>query len=163
VKDYQEGFVMASVGMVGASGRRIAKAFLKMSNGTATCYHITDRQHMGPKVNILVAAEASPILKNVVPNLSSEDYLVVNADDKAIFPLLSQSSATLITYGFNARACITASSVTDDGLQICIQRAFKGIDGEERLPQEFSAKLNYEENTDTVLAAAAALAVCGVA
>jgi len=153
---------MPSVGMVGTSGREIAKAFLRMSGGRANCYHITDKQRTGPKVNVLVAAEASPVLQNIVPNLSREDYLVVNADDKTIFPLLSQSEATLITYGFNARACITASSITEDGLQVCIQRAFHGADGEERLPQEFSAKINYEENSDNVLAAAAALAVCGI-
>jgi len=153
---------MPAVGMVGSSGREIAKAFLRMSDGKASCYHITDRQSTGPKVNILVAAEASPVLQNVVSTLGSDDFLVVNADDKAIFPLLSQSEAKLITYGFNARACITASSVTEDGIQVCIQRAFHGIDGQECLPQEFSAKVKVEENSDTVLAAAAALAVCGI-
>jgi len=151
---------MPAVGMVGTSGREIAKAFLRMAGGKANCYHITDRQRKGPKVNVLVAAEASPVLQNIVPGLGSDDYLVVNADDKAIFPLLPQSKATLITYGFNGRACITASSVTDDGLQVCIQRAFQGIDGEERLPQEFPARVTAEENSDSVLAAAAAWAVC---
>jgi len=156
-------FTAPSVGMVGTSGKQIAKAFLRMAGGRANCYHITDKQCTGPKVNVLVAAEASPVLKNILPNLSSDDYLVVNADDKNIFPLLSQSEAKLITYGFNARACITASSVSDDGLQVCIQRAFLALDGEEREPQEFSAKVNYEEDSDAVLAAAAAWAVIAVA
>ena len=152
---------MPAVGMVGESGREIAKVFLRMAGGKASCYHITDKQSKGPKVDVLVAAEASPILKNIVPKLDRNDYLIVNADDKAILPLLSQSEATLITYGFNTRACITASSVTDEKLQVCIQRAFQGIDGEERLPQEFSARVKTEENSDFVLAAAAAWAVCG--
>jgi len=152
---------MPAVGMVGTSGREIASAFLRMADGKASCYHITDRHSTGPKVNVLVAAEASPVLENIVPQMGRGDYLVVNADDKAIFPLLSQCEATLITYGFNARACITASSVTDEGLQVCIQRAFNGINGEERLPQEFSAKVAVRENSDNVLAAAAAWAVCG--
>lgn len=150
---------MPSVGMVGSGGREVAKAFLRMAGGRASCYHITDKHRTGPKVNVLVATEASPVLTNIVPDLNRDDYLVVNADDKTIFPLLSQSKATLITYGFNARACITASSVTEDGLQVCIQRSFFGMDGTERLPQEFSAKVNDEENSDNVLAAAAALAV----
>ena len=150
---------MPAVGMVGSSGREAVKAFLRMSGGRANCYHITDRHRTGPRINVLVATEASPVLSNIIPNLSRDDYLVVNADDKTIFPLLSQSRATLITYGFNARACITASSVTEDGLQVCIQRAFHGMDGIERLPQEFSAKVSCEENSDNVLAAAAALAV----
>jgi len=151
-----------SVGLVGKSAKEIARVFLRMSGGRASCYQITDKQIKGPKVNVLVAAEASPVLVNLVPKLEQTDYLVVNSDDKEIFPLLSQSEATLITYGFNGKACITASSVTDEGLQVCIQRAFHDMDGEEQLPQEFSAKMRIRENSDSVLAAAAALAVCGV-
>jgi len=150
---------MPSVGMVGSGGREVVKAFLRMAGGRASCYHITDKHRTGPKVNVLVATEATPVLTNILPNLNCDDYLVVNADDKTIFPLLSGNQATLITYGFNARACITASSVTEDGLQVCIQRAFQGMDGIERLPQEFSAKVSHEENSDNVLAAAAAFAV----
>jgi len=152
---------MPAVGMVGTSGREISKAFLRMAGGRANCYHITDRQRTGPKVNVVVAAEASPVLENVVPTLGSEDYLLINADDKAIFPLVSESKATVITYGFNARACITATSVTENGMQVCIQRAFYAMNGEEKLPQEFSAKVHVRENSDYVLAAAAALTVLG--
>jgi len=149
---------MPSVGMVGNNGREMARAFLKMSQGTASCYHITDKQMVGPKVDVLVASEASPVLKAIIPALGAEDYLVVNADDKEIFPLLSGSEAKLITYGFNARACITASSVAEDGLQVCIQRTFLGMDGEERLPQEFAARVGQAE-AESVLGAAAAWAV----
>ena len=153
---------MPAVGMVGSSGREIAKAFLRMSGGKASCYHISDRHNTGPRVNVLVAAEASPVLRSIVPTLGQNDFLIVNADDKSIFPLLSNSAAQLITYGFNARACITASSITEDGIQVCIQRAFCGIDGEERIPQEFAAKKSSTEKSELVLAAAAALAVCGI-
>ena len=150
---------MPSVGIVGNNGREMARAFLRLSQGAASCYHITEKQSVGPKVDVLVAAEASPVLKFIIPDLGRDDYLIVNADDKEIFPLLEGSEAQLITYGFNARACITASSVTDDGLQVCIQRAFYGMDGEERLPQEFSARVGQREETESVLGAAAAWAV----
>ncbi|MCL2839842.1 MAG: hypothetical protein FWE05_03630 [Defluviitaleaceae bacterium] len=146
-----------SVGIVGYNGREMTRAFLRMSNGKANCYHITNEQSHGPKINILIAAEASPVLTAMIPALSQEDYLVVNADDKTIFPLLSGNEAKLITYGFNTRACITASSVTDDGLQVCIQRGFQGIDGTEREPQEFSAR--GKEDSTSMLGAAAAWAV----
>ena len=96
---------MPSVGMVGTSGREITKAFLRMADGRACCYHITDRQSTGPKVNVLVAAEASPVLKNIVPSLGRDDYLVVNADDKAIFPLLSKSVAFLCERKFAVILC----------------------------------------------------------
>jgi len=155
---------MPSVGIVGYNGREMTRAFLRMSQGTASCYHITDRQPLGPKVNVLVASEASPVLADVIPSLGSEDFLIVNADDKKIFTMLDEIpmpenfKAKLITYGFNNRACITASSVTNDGVQVCIQRGFQGIDGAEREPHEFSARAN-GENSMSVLGAAAAWVV----
>lgn len=149
---------MPAVGIVGNNGREISRAFLRMSNGKANCYHITDRQPLGPKINVLVAAEASPVLSAILPSLDSEDFLIVNADDTEILPMLGENSAKLITYGFNNRACITASSVTNDGVQICIQRGFLGIDGTEREPHEFSARAS-GENSMSVLGAAAAWAV----
>lgn len=151
---------MPSVGIVGNNGREISRAFLRMSRGTASCYHITDRQPLGPKVNILVAAEASPVLAKIIPSLGSEDFLIVNSDDTEIFPMLEglPESLRLITYGFNNRACITASSVTRDGVQVCVQRGFCALDGSEREPHEFSARAS-GENSMSVLGAAAAWAV----
>ncbi|MDR0272249.1 MAG: hypothetical protein LBI27_02905 [Clostridiales bacterium] len=150
---------MPAVGIVGFNGHEMTRAFLRMSQGTANCYHITDRQPRGPKVNILVAAEASPVLAEIIPSLGSEDFLIINSDDKNIFSMLENinvdENAKLITYGFNNRACITASSVTNDGVQVCIQRGFTGIDGFEREPHEFSARANGEHSMSVLGAAAA--------
>jgi len=151
---------MPSVGMIGQNGREMAREFLRMSQGTANCYHITEAQQQGPKLDVLVVSEASPVLKEIIPRLAQEGYLVVNADDKAIFPYLSPSNARLITYGFNNKACITASSVTDDSLHICIQRAFTALDGAERDPQEFSANVGQVPvSPEATLGAAAVWAV----
>jgi hypothetical protein len=150
---------MPSVGIIGLNGREMTRAFLRMSEGAASCYHITDKQTLGPKVNVLVAAEASPVLAEVAPTLGSDDFLIVNSDDKNIFPLPENVPAKLITYGFNNRACITASSVTNDGVQVCVQRGFKGMDGVEREPHEFAARVSGCENSMSVLGAAAAWAV----
>ncbi|MCL2224008.1 MAG: hypothetical protein FWB96_03460 [Defluviitaleaceae bacterium] len=150
---------MPAVGIVGYDGREMTRAFLRMSQGAASCYHITDRQPLAPKINVLVATEASPVITAILPQLGSDDFLIVNADDRAIFPLLSQSKARLITYGFNNRACITASSVTNDGVQVCIQRGFTGIDGAEREPREFAARSSLGEDSMSILGAAAAWVV----
>ena len=150
---------MQSVGVIGYNGREISKAFLRMSKGKASCYHITEKQPHGPKVNVLVAAQASPVLATVIPTLSKDDYLIVNADEKEILPILKNACAKLITYGFNTRTCITASSVTEDSLHVCIQRGFRGADGTDREPSEFSAKMNPGENAISVLGAAAAWSV----
>ena len=148
---------MPLVGIIGTNGKEMERAFLRMSQGNVSCYHIT--QPPTQKVNVLVATEVLPVLSRIIPALEQEDYLIINSDDKEIFPLLSKNKAKLITYGFNNRACITASSVTDENLQVCIQRAFYGIDGEEREPQEFPTTKR-GESTESVLAAAAAWSVC---
>ncbi|MCL1844002.1 MAG: hypothetical protein FWF79_09330 [Defluviitaleaceae bacterium] len=149
---------MPSVGIVGLNGREMTRAFLRMSQGAASCYHITERQTNGPKLDVLIASEASPVLTAIIPSLKREDFLIINADDKTIFPFLTNCEAKLITYGFNNRACITASSVTNDEMQVCIQRNFQGINGEDREPGEFSARVNGETSM-SVLGAAAAWAV----
>ncbi|MCL2403912.1 MAG: hypothetical protein FWC92_00050 [Defluviitaleaceae bacterium] len=153
---------MPSVGVVGENGREMARAFLRMCQGAASCYHITSDQQQGPKLDILVASEASPVLSELVPKMTPESYLVANADDKEIFPYLSPRRARLITYGFNNKACVTASSVTDDGLHICIQRSFTTLDGTTRDPQEFAAPIGSKPvSPETALGAAAAWAICG--
>jgi UDP-N-acetylmuramyl pentapeptide synthase len=103
---------------------------------------------------VLVADASAPVLSTIIPALTSDDYLIINADDADIFSALGENRAKVITYGFNSRACITASSVTEDGLQLCIQRSFVDLGGNTRSPQEFSAPVTY-------LGAAAAWAVVG--
>ena len=153
---------MPSVGVVGQNGREMARTLLRMCQGTASCYHITESQQNGPKLDVLVASEASPILAELVPRMAPEGYLVVNADDKEIFPYLSPCSARLITYGFNNKACVTASSVTEDGLHICIQRSFTTLDGNTRDPQEFAAPVGVSPvSPETALGAATVWAICG--
>ncbi|MCL2363235.1 MAG: hypothetical protein FWC71_01070 [Defluviitaleaceae bacterium] len=145
---------MPSVGMVSNDGHRMTRAFLHLCGGAASCYHITEQQPNGPKINVLVADAPTPVLATVAPRLTPNDYLIVNADDTNIFNALGHTRAKIITYGFNSRACITASSVSEDGLQVCIQRAFVDMEGQTRTPQEFTSPV-------TSLGAAAAWAVIG--
>ena len=167
---------MLTVGMVGQNSQDIAQAFLHMHGSTAgcRCITITDVRQNSPKPDVLVVSEAAPVLAELIPKMSAENYLVINADDKAIFPYLSHNCARTITYGFNNRACITASSISEEGLQACIQRAFTSIDGYQRDPQEFTAPgliIPTHSHTqqaaqkiispEAALAAAAVWAICG--
>jgi len=155
---------MPSVGMVGQNGREMARVLLRMCQGTASCYHITENQQQGPKLDVLVVSEASPVLAELIPKMSPDSYLVANADDKNIFPYLSPRRAKLITYGFNNKACVTASSVTDDGLHVCIQRSFTTLDGTTRDPQEFAAPVGpLAVSPEATLGAATVWAICGIA
>ena len=109
---------------------------------------------------IFLIASNEPTLYDLT--IREGDYLLINSDVKNIFKNLPKNKATVITYGFNSRACITTSSITSDGLQVCIQRAFLGVDNIVRYPQEFYVKLDYEESPENVLAAATALSVVGI-
>ena len=152
---------MPSVGMVGQNGNEMAQAFLSMCQGKANCYNVTENPQ-GPDLDVLVVSEASPVLAEAIPRLAPDGYLVVNADDKAIFPYLTARQARLITYGFSNKACITASSVTDDAMHVCIQRAFTGLDGTQRDPQEFAALCGQiSVSPEAALGAAAVWAICG--
>jgi hypothetical protein len=150
----REEFHMPAVGIVSNDGQKMTRAFLHLCKGKLNCYNITENRSYGPKINVLVADTQAPVLTHLAPRLSHDDYLIVNADCADIFPKLGKTQAKVITYGFNPRACITVSSVTEDGLQVCIQRAFVDMEGTTRNPQEFQAPV-------TSLGAAAAWAVLG--
>ena len=109
---------------------------------------------------MLVQSETEGLSK-MAASLDAADYLVVNADQRGIFPALSESRARIITYGFNGKACVTASSVDDgrckccNSLQVCIQRGFRTLSGGLYEPQEFRAEYPPEMDAHTALAAAA--------
>ena len=153
---------MPSVGVIGGNGQETTHAFLSMCQGAANCYHITAPKPHIPECDVLVITEAIPVLADVIPTMTQCDYLVINADDKEIFPYLSTKQARLISYGFNSKACITASSVTDNGLHVCIQRAFTALNGDRLDPQEFTApNICITISAEAALGAAAAWVICG--
>ena len=80
--------------------------------------------------NIIEAREND--LNEIVKNVK---YLIINAD-KVDMSKIKDANLTIITYGFNNKSTITASSVEDDNLLICLQRNIKGIKGNEIEPQE---------------------------
>jgi len=86
-------------------------------------------------------------------------YLLINTDNFNSSPL---PPAKVITYGFNTRASVTASSVTEDNLQICVQRGFLSLSGQLQEPREFSAAFPAGSNPLNVLGAAAACVLCDV-
>jgi UDP-N-acetylmuramyl pentapeptide synthase len=106
---------------------------------------------------LLVARTPEPALAGAISSLTDQDFLIVNADDAAIFPFLAKknNAAKIITYGFNAKACITASSISENNVQVCIQRGFVGPGGNVCEPQEFSAPIPPGTDAGDVLAASA--------
>ncbi len=64
------------------------------------------------------------ILKKI---LVDAKYVVINTDIIKNLSILEDLELTLITYGFNSKATITASSVTDESSLICLQRTISNI------------------------------------
>lgn len=77
------------------------------------------------------------VLKNM---LNDTKYLIINSDIENSLNILDNLELTVITYGFNSKATITASSVTDDNILICVQRSIIDINGKEIEPQEMNVR-----------------------
>lgn len=60
--------------------------------------------------------------------LSNGRYLILNSDINTDSNILKEVNVKAITYGLNQKATITASSIGEEEIIICIQRAFKNID-----------------------------------
>jgi len=148
---------MPTVGVVGQDGAFVANILKRLSSNKISCDEISIVENSIPKVNVLVVTDISDFLNQTIQTLDKSSFLLINADDKNIFPFLKTNKAKLITYGFNSKACVTVSSATSEGVQVCLQRTFYGLDEEERLPQEFF--VGGSEDPSLLLAASAAFIV----
>ncbi len=76
--------------------------------------------------------------------ISNTKYLIINADIELELQFEEQVELNVITFGFNPKATITASSVEDDIL-LCIQRNIKDI--RENIIEQQEMKITvFEEN-----------------
>lgn len=147
------------IGITGKNATEISNIITRLSNCKFYKFDIAIQSHV--QYNTILITEYAHELADILPTLAKGNYLIVNSDVREIFPLLSNSNASVITYGFNARACITASSITDSALQICIQRKFTNALDQEVMVQEFPVKLAPGEKPEHALGAAALLTVLG--
>jgi hypothetical protein len=112
------------------------------------------------KVQVWIIQEANPLYTEVTGQLEPNACLIVNAD--TAFPTYFSHLSALITYGFNAKASVTASSVSDGALQVCIQRGFRSLSQRAYEPQEFKTLCPPEANPLSVLGVVTACAVCDI-
>lgn len=82
--------------------------------------------------------------------LKNTKYIIVNSDIQTNLKILEDVEASIITYGFNSKATITASSVSDDEVLLCIQRNITTKKGKVIEPQEINVDMI--ENTNATLA-----------
>lgn len=78
-------------------------------------------------------------LKTILKNVK---YLIVNLDLVNDMSIIKDMELTVITYGFNSKSTITASSVEDENNMLCLQRNIKTIYNKIIEEQEISINFN---------------------
>ena len=81
--------------------------------------------------------------KNIKNILLNAEYLILNSDINVKIDLIENLDLKVITYGFNSKSTVTASSVTEEEMLICVQRNIINIKGKKIEPQE----INIEKDT----------------
>lgn len=82
--------------------------------------------------------------------LKKVKYIIINSDIDTNLQSLDNIQAVVLTYGFNSKATITASSVKEDEILLCIQRNIETKNGETIEPQEIKVEL--KENPSCTMA-----------
>lgn len=79
--------------------------------------------------------------------LFNSNNLIVNSDIDTGLDMLKQTNSNIITYGFNPKSTVTASSLENDDALICIQRNIKNSNNNIVEPQEIRVeKINKNNN-----------------
>jgi len=120
------------------------------------------------KIQLLVLNKKDPSfdLQKALEAVVTNGVIVMNADEKFYAGIKLTKPMQLITYGYNPKATITASSVVvheNISVQCCIQRQFATLGGEVLEPQEFLVRTSYLElKEDDILAAVTVALLCGI-
>jgi len=98
---------------------------------------------LNPAANTLnePGERADILIINAKPETPSAficEAAVVDTDNKDILKFLTKYNARVVSYGFNHKASVTASSIHDDKVVFCVQRAFQTLSGAEVYQREFS-------------------------
>ena len=80
------------------------------------------------------------INKNLEGILLNAEYLILNSDINV--KLVENLNLKVITYGFNSKATVTASSITEEEMLVCIQRNIVDMYNNKFEPQEINIEKN---------------------
>ena len=78
-------------------------------------------------------------------------YFIINSDIKDNLPILDNLNLMVITYGYNQKATVTASSVEENKIMICLQRSIRNVYQEEIEPQEIEIEMAEGINNEAVM------------
>ena len=78
------------------------------------------------------------ILKQILKNTK---YLIINSDIYTKLDMITNINIAVITYGYNLKATVTASSINEEKILLCIQRNIK-VDNKTGIePKEMYAEI----------------------
>lgn len=134
---------------------------------------LSNNYYQTQKLNVLVLDNSdylkdknvNDFLKN---NVNEKGIIILNIDDKNNIKLIKGLNSVFITYGFDTKSSVTASSVQEieyfDEIQYCIQRTIPTLLGDKIEQQEFRTIINHFRFADTckILAAISAALICGL-
>lgn len=107
---------------------------------------------------ILIHSDKSKVFQNLEQRkkiLGNARFLIVNSDLKMNLDIVDNVTTTSITYGLNQKATVTASSMEEENVFVCIQRTMKSIYNQEIEPQELKItpqNREYRHNIYNILA-----------
>jgi UDP-N-acetylmuramate-alanine ligase len=107
------------------------------------------------------------VMRKLFSQLDEKSMVIFNMDDSEIIKVLEGINHKTITYGFNSKASITASSIGDtvykEGFICCQQKSICTRDGSVIEPQEYRIDVQSKDfDTNSVLAAVTFAIVNGV-
>ena len=157
---------MTAVGILGRQSRETARCLREILEkaGEPDEFSVTDleREDNHTPLDILVATGESGIAERVIESQASR-FFIMNPDQKELLACAANSRGVLITYGFNNKVCVTASSVMENEIQICVQRDLPTLSGREIEQQEFGVTADTQTNgPENLLAAITAALVADV-
>lgn len=100
--------------------------------------------------------ENNEILKKIIDN---SKYLVINTDIDNDLKILDKIETNVITYGFNSKTTITASSIKPEEILVCIQRNIKNINNKIIEQQDKKVDINEKYNINYMLGIIAILII----
>ena len=89
-------------------------------------------------------------------------YFVINADEEISKECMKSLQGNVITYGFNTKSTVTASSVNEESIFICLQRTIINRMGKPIEPQEICVPYReHKVNTLTIMGVVSVLFIYG--
>ncbi len=83
--------------------------------------------------------------------LSNSNNLIINSDIDTGLNTIENTNSNVITYGFNPKSTVTASSLENDDALICIQRNIKNTNNNVLEPQEIKVQKIDKSNNPYII------------